>query len=430
MTKPGETSRMRNEMPEDTISVGDVARSFGHHDEDLDRAFDTYRVLRRECPVGRSDRYGGFWFLTKYEDIFRAEQDPDTFSVAPSMLLPPFGNRRPLIPIDIDPPMLQKYRRILLPSFAPAQIDAVDPMVRQTARELIAAFHSRGRCDASLEFARPFPMVVFCRMAGLPEEDYGRFQDWVDRIIYVRTHDPDEAARAGDEVCDYFLEYRERRLQEPPREDLVGKLLAARIDGKPLTHEEFADYCFLLLIAGLETTAWALRASLWYLAQHPEARWRLVERPELAAHATEEFLRCMAPVQGMARTLKRDVEVRGHHLPAGDRVLLVFGSGNRDEEVFEDSDTIRVDREENPHFAFGVGVHRCLGANLGRREVRVALEEFLAAIPDFRIDAEEVPEWWGVGPLPLAFGDRLEGDRAARQRAREAEQAGATRAER
>lgn len=390
-------------MPEDTIWLEDVARTFGHHDEDLDHAFDTYRALRRDCPVGRSERYGGFWFLTKYEDIYRAEQDPGSFSVAPSMLLPPFGNRRPLIPIDIDPPMLQKYRRILLPSFAPAQIDAVEPMVRRTARSLIDAFRSRGGCDASLEFARPFPMVVFCRMAGLPEEDYDRFQDWVDRIIYVRTHDPEEAARAADEVCQYFLELRDRRLRETAHEGLVGKLLAATVDGEPLSPEEFADYCFLLLIAGLETTAWAVRSSLWYLAQHPDARLRLVEHPELIVRATEEFLRCLAPVQGMARTLKRDVEVGGHHLPAGDRVLLVFGSGNRDEEVFDDPDSIRVDREDNPHFAFGLGVHRCLGANLGRREVRVALEEFLAAIPTFRINAEHLPEWWGVGPLPLAF---------------------------
>jgi cytochrome P450 len=399
-------------MPEDPIRLEGAVRNFGHHDEDLDHAFDTYRVLRRECPVGRSERYGGFWFLTKYEDIYRAEQDPDTFSVAPSMLLPPFGNRRPLIPIDIDPPMLQKYRRILLPSFAPAQIDAVEPMVRQTARQLVGAFRSRGRCDASLEFARPFPMVVFCRMAGLPEEDFDRFQDWVDRIIYVRTHDPEETARAADEVAQYFMALRDRRLREPHREDLVGKLLEATIDGKSLTPEEFADYCFLLLIAGLETTAWAVRASLWYLAQHG-ARRRLVEHPELIAQATEEFLRCMAPVQAMARKLKKDVKVRGHHLPAGDRVLLVFGSGNRDEEVFDDPDTIQVDREDNPHFAFGVGVHRCLGANLGRREVRVALEEFLASIPEFWIDAERVPVWWGVGPLPLAFdanGARPDGD--------------------
>lgn len=381
----------------------EIARTFGHHDEDLDRAFENYRGLRSGCPVGRSERYGGFWFLTRYEDIHRAEQDPESFSVAPGMLFPSIGNKRPLIPIDIDPPMLQKYRRILLTSFAPGQIDAVEPMVRATARGLIEAFAGRGRCDASIEFARPFPTLVFARMAGFPEEDYDRFQDWVERIIYLRTQDPDEAARAADEAIDYFLRLRERRLEEPPREDLVGTLLAAEVDGRPLSAEEFADYAFLLLLAGLETTAWAVRSSLWYLAQHPEDRRRLAEHPELVASATEEFLRCLAPVQAMARTLKRDVEVRGRCLKEGERVLLVFGAGNRDEEVFEEPDEIRIDRADNPHIAFGLGVHRCLGANLGRREVRVALEEFVARIPEFRLDTDVVPEWWGVGNLPLAF---------------------------
>jgi cytochrome P450 len=385
--------------------VDELARRFGHHDEDLDHAFETYRVLRSKCPVGRSERYGSFWFFTRYEDIYRAEQDPQTFSVSPSMLLPSFGNKRPLIPIDIDPPMLGKYRRILLPSFAPAQIDAVEPMVRAVARDLIDKFVTRGHCDAALEFARPFPTLVFTRMAGFPEQDYDRFQDWVDRIIYVRTHDSAETARAADEIVNYFLAFREQRLQEPPRDDLVGKLLGAEIDGRTLTAEEFADYCFLLLIAGLETTAWAVRASLWHLAQHPEDQLLLRQRPELVAGAAEEFLRCLAPVQAMARTLKRDVEVGGKRLRQGERVLLVFGSGNRDGNVFDDPDRVRVEREDNPHFAFGVGVHRCLGANLGRRELRVALEEFIRRIPAFRLETGEVPPWWGVGPLPITFGE-------------------------
>ncbi|HZD68098.1 MAG TPA: cytochrome P450 [Actinomycetes bacterium] len=392
--------------------ASEVAGRFGHHDEDLDHAFETYRTLRSGCPVGRSERYGGFWFFTRYEDIYQAEQSPQTFSVSPSMLLPSFGNKRPLIPIDIDPPMLPRYRRILLPSFAPGRIDAVEPMVREVAHNLIDSFVLQGRCDASLEFARPFPTLVFIRMAGFPERDYDRFQDWVDRIIYVRTHDSPETARAAEEVSRYFLEFRERRLQEPPRDDLVGKLLAAEIDGRALTPEEFADYCFLLLVAGLETTAWAVRASLWHLAQHPQDQLLLRQRPELVASAAEEFLRCLSPVQAMARTLKRDVEVGGRRLQQGERVLLVFGSGNRDEDVFDDPDRVRVDREHNPHLAFGVGVHRCLGANLGRRELRVALEEFLRRIPEFRLETGEVPSWWGIGPLPLVFGERLRPDQA------------------
>ncbi len=391
-------------------AVAELARNFSHHDEDLDDAFGTYRTLRAGCPVGRSERFGGFWFLTKYEDVHWAEQSPDTFSVQPSMLLPSLGNERPLIPLDIDPPRLQRYRRILLSAFAPVEIDVAEPMVRSVASGLIDEFVDRGLCDASLEFARPFPTLVFCKMAGFPEEDYDKFQGWIERLIYVRTHDPADAAAAAEAVIAYFLALGESRLRAAPQDDLVGRLLAAEIDGERLSLEEFADYCLLLFIAGLETTAWAVRASLHHLAEHPRDQQRLRQRPELIAPAVEEFLRCLAPVQGMARTTTRDIEVRGRRIPAGERLLLLFGAANRDEEVFADADNIVIDREDNPHLAFGLGGHRCLGANLGRRELRVALEEFLARIGDFGFATPEPPKWWGVGNLELAFtpsGDDL-----------------------
>jgi len=247
-------------------------------------------------------------------------------------------------------------------------------------------------------------MLVFSQMAGFPEEDYDRFQDWVERIIYLRTQDPEETSRAADEVVSYFYELREHRLREPRRDDLVGRLLAAEVDGRELSSEEFADYCFLLLIAGLETTAWSVRASLWHLAGHAEDQAMLRARPELIPQAAEEFLRCMAPVQGMARTVRSDIDVGGKHIPAGERMLLLFGAAKRDEQIFDQPDDIKLDREDNPHLSFGVGAHRCLGANLGRRELRVALEELLAAVGEFRFAGDDVPPWWGVGPLPLALG--------------------------
>ena len=208
-------------------------------------------------------------------------------------------------------------------------------------------------------------MVVFAEMAGLPKEDYDRFQEWVERTMYGRTDDPEDAVAASKEVYAYFRALRLERLAEPERDDLIGCLLAGRIDGRALSADEFADYCFLLLVAGLETSAWSIRAALWHLAQHPEDRRRLVAEPELLVKATEEFLRCLTPVQGMARTLQEDVEIRGQVIEAGERVLLLLGSGNRDEEVFADADTVVIDRGDNPHLAFGIGSHRCLGSNLG-----------------------------------------------------------------
>lgn len=388
-------------MVDDRVQA--LARDFRHHDEGLDIAFEVYRELREGCPVGFSEHYGGFWFVTRFDDIHRIEQDPDTFAVAPSMLLPPLGNERPGVPIDIDPPMHGLYRKAMLPAFSPQQIDRLEPMVRRTAVELLDAFPSGSEVDVAARYAVPFPMIVFCELAGLPTDQAEQLEDWIDRIFYVRTHDYDSTRRAAAELTDYIMSVLDERKGQPPRDDLFGRLLDAEVDGRRLTDEELADYGFILVVAGLDTTAWVLRSSLWYLAQHPEDRATLAERPELVASAVEEFLRCLSSVQGMARTVTRDVEVGGRTLRAGDRLLLVFGAGNRDEARFPDGDRIVIDRRPNPHLAFGAGIHRCMGSNLARRELRIALEEFLRRYPDFSLAPGSDPPWHGIDPLPLVL---------------------------
>lgn len=173
--------------------------------------------------------------------------------------------------------------------------------------------------------------------------------------------------------------------------------------GRKLTHDELLSYCYLLFLAGLDTTAWAIRSSLWFLAQHPTEQATLRENPDMIPTAAEEFLRTLSPVQAMARTCKADVEVGGEQIKAGERVVLVFGAGNRDPEVYDDPDHIMIDRENNRHLAFGGGIHRCLGSNLGRRELVVALEEFLANVQEFSL-ANPHEQWHGVGPLTLKIG--------------------------
>lgn len=383
--------------------IRELARTFGHHDEGLDVAFDVYRELREHCPIGHSDRYGGFWFAVRYDDIHRIEQEPDTFAVSPGMLLPPMGHVRPGIPIDIDPPMHPKYRRITLPAFTPQRIAEMEPMVRRVARDLLEEIGDVDEVDASKRFAVPLPMRAFCQVAGLPEEDSERLEDWIDRIFYVRTHDYADTERAAAECCAYLADHFAARRDQPPREDLLGRLLAAEVDGRPLTEDELVDYGFVLLTAGLDTTAWVIRSGLWHLSQHPDDLARLVDRPELIATAVEEFLRCLSSVQAMARTATRDVPLDGHEVAAGDRVLIVFGAGNRDEAVFPDAGRINIDRQPNPHMAFGVGIHRCLGSNLARRELRIAFEEFLARHPVFTLAPGSDAPWHGIGPLQLVL---------------------------
>ncbi|NYI44981.1 cytochrome P450 [Nocardioides aromaticivorans] len=378
-------------------------KDFDFHGPSLDNIFDTYDDLRAQCPVGRSDKHGGFWYMMKSEDIFAAEQDPETFAVAPSMLLPAFGTDVPLIPIDIDPPEHTDYRRILLPLFTPKAIAKLDDGMHQTSRELAEEVAKLDVADASAMFARPMPTIIFSRLAGFPEEDWPKFDQWIDDIIYERTVDPERAYAAGDAVMAYFDELLKSREGQPPQDDLIEILTNAEIKGRKLNHDELLSYCYLLFLAGLDTTAWAIRSSLWHLAQDKEAQKRLREDPDLIPDAVEEFLRTLSPVQAMARTCMKDTVVSGQEIKEGERVVLVFGAGNRDPETYDEPNEIQLDRENNRHLAFGGGIHRCLGSNLGRQEVVVALEEFLDVVDDFSL-AEPDQVWHGVGPLMLKIG--------------------------
>jgi cytochrome P450 len=334
------------------------------------------------------------------EDIFNAEQDWETYSVGPSMLMPSISDK-PMIPIDIDPPDHSGYRRLLLPLFTPKAVDELTPFVLETAHELADDVLKQDVADIGLNYARPLPTIVFSTLVGYPRDDWHLFDNWIDRI-FARADDAEDAARAGQEVRDYLEALVERRRHEPHKDDITGRLLKAEIGGRPITHEELMNYQYLLFIAGLETTAWTIRASLWYLANNPVDQQRLREDPDLIPSAVEEFLRTFSPVQGMARTALKDVEVGGCPIKKGDRVVLAFGSGNRDEEAIPNPDEVLIEREQNRHFAFGVGIHRCLGSNLGRREVVVAVREFLARAPRFEaVDPTE--SWHGVGPLHVRF---------------------------
>jgi cytochrome P450 len=391
-------------MQADDRSPDAVARlaAFDFHGPALDDIWTDYRAMHAGCPVGHSSKYGGFTFLAKLEDIFSAEQQPDVFAVSPSMLLPAFGTDVPMIPIDIDPPMHAVYRKILLPLFTPRMLDVLTPGIRQTAIELAEAVAAQDVADASKEFARPVVTIVFSRLCGFPEKDWPKFDQWVDDIIYERAEDPERAYAAGNAVRAYFDDLLTERRDAPREQDLISVLLDARIgeEARHLTHDELISYCYLLFVAGLDTTSWAIRSGLWHLARTPEAQAELRAKPELIPAAAEEFLRMLAPVQGMARTCLRDTVVRGREIKAGERVVLVFGAGNRDPDAFDDPDTIRFDRTKNRHLAFGGGIHRCLGSNLGRRELVIALEEFLRVVPTFTAE-DPGQSWHGVGPLSV-----------------------------
>lgn len=380
---------------------------FDFHGVALDTVFEDYQTMHQTCPVSWSDRYGGFWTLARYDDIHAAEHDWDTFSVAPSMILPSFGTDRPLIPLDIDPPDLTPYRRLLLPFFTSKKMDLLLPRTHQLARGLLDDLDSKRTNSRGLEgqdvvdvsgYCRMLPAMVFGEYCGFPMEDAAQFDRWVDEIVFARTEDEAVARAAADAVYDYFRSLIAARRRDPGS-DVISALLAADHGGRPLDDEEMLDICYLLFVAGLETTAGTIRAALCYLGQHPDQLAALAADATRIPQATEEVLRALSPVQAMARTLKRDVEIGGVEMRAGQRVVLAFGAANRDPERFERPDEIRLDREVNPHLSFGMGAHRCLGSNLARREVNVALAEFIGRFPQFELAAPA--PWHGIGPLPI-----------------------------
>ena len=385
--------------PEGASTVGTRHPSFDFdfHGAALDTIFDDYEAMQRDCPVSWSDRYGGFWTITSYADVCAAEHDWDTFSVSPSMILPSFGTDRPLIPLDIDPPALTRFRQILLPFFTPQRMDTLLPRTREIAGQLLDDLAYGEVVDAS-PYARLLPAMVFGEYCGFPMADAAQFDQWVDDIVFARTDDESVARSAADDVYDYFRTLIALRRSEPGS-DVISALLEADHAGGPLDDDEMLDICYLLFVAGLETTAGAIRVALWHLAQHPDELALLAADPSLIPAATEEFLRALSPVQAMARTLRLDTRIGDVDMRAGERVVLAFGAANRDPDVFECPYEVRIDRSPNPHVAFGIGAHRCLGSNLARREVNVALEEFIRRFPRFEL-AEPAP-WHGVGRLAI-----------------------------
>jgi cytochrome P450 len=296
---------------------------------------------------------------------------------------------------------------LLLPAFTPDAIKRHEPKTRDICGELIGRFAGRPGCDGAADYAQEIPVRVIAHMLGIPASDGDQFRKWIRDVLELGITDNSVLMRATEEMNAYFLKEVHKRRAEPG-DDLISYLIAARIDGEPLGESHVLGTLRLLLIAGIDTTWSAIGSCLWHLARHPEDRRRLIADPGLMASAVEEFLRAYAPVT-MAREVVKDTEIGGCPFREGQMVLLSFPSANRDPAMFQDADRVVIDREMNRHIAFGVGIHRCIGSNLARMEITVALEEWLAKIPEFRLDPAATMTWSegtvrGPRRLPILFG--------------------------
>ncbi len=377
-------------------AVTDWATDFDHtHQEWAQNAPEIWADLRERCPMARTERFGGAWLPTRFEDVSAIAYDTDHFTsngVVVSALRPeqePGLGGAP--PITSDPPFHKDARRLLLPAFSPKAVEALEPATREACNSLIDLILERGdgKADAAVEYAQHIPVMVIANMLGLPPDDGDRFRVFIHRIL--ETPGSEEEV-TETETLDYYIAGAMEDHRTNPRDDLIGHLLNIRVDGQPLTDEHISGTVALLIIAGIDTTWSALGASIWHLAQHPKDRQRLAAQPDLIPTAVEEFLRAFGSVT-MARLVKEDVTVAGAEMKEGEWVLLPFPAANRDPEMFEDADRIVIDRQRNRHSAFGLGIHRCVGSNLARMELNVALEVWMQRIPEFELADPNAIRW-------------------------------------
>lgn len=371
---------------------------FDHHSANFaDDLWGIYDELR-EARVTYSETYGGFYVLARYEDVRAAARDDETFSSDREVVLPATGVGR-LIPLNADPPDLQRYRSALYPYFTLRAAEAAEADIRRFTTTTIDGFIAAGRCDLICDLAAPVPAMTTLSLMGLPPEDWAILAGPLHDLIAYPTDDPrHDAARDGVwAIRERFAAEVATRAVEP-RDDMITHLLGLEATGT-LSREEVVDLLMMVTIGGFDTTMAAIGSALLYLEQHPDERRRLRSDHDLLPNAVEEFLRFEAPVQGFARTVTRDIRIGGCPIAAGETVFLLWGSANRDPATFERPEEMILARRPNRHLTFGVGGHRCLGAHLARVELRVVLAEALGRLGDYTVMHDEVTWPRSVGIL-------------------------------
>jgi cytochrome P450 len=385
-----------------TGPVTDWASDFSHVEPEW--AADPYPIqddLRERCPIARTERFGGAWLPTRYEDVAAIAYDTERFS-SRSIILSNFRPPRELAPIggsppiSSDPPFHRDARKLLLPAFTKSKIAKWEPATRAFCHSLIDTFAGQDVVDAASDYAQHIPMRVIADMLGFPPQDGPQFAVFVEDLLEGINLPPDERIERVSRLFDYLLVQVHDHIASP-RDDLTTYLLNAEIFGQKLGPDHVVGTMALLLIAGIDTTWSAIGASLWHLAASPADRARLAAEPALLPTALEEFLRAYAPVT-MARLVREDMHWRGADMKADDWILLSFPAANRDPAQFDRAGEVVIDRAVNRHAAFGLGIHRCVGSHLARMELRVALEVWLERIGEFTL-ADPSAVTWSAGQI-------------------------------
>lgn len=370
-----------------------------------------FRWMRENAPVYRDPKHG-VWGITRHEDIMALSKDSRSFVSSRGM--------RPDYPevdnmICMDDPMHKHRRNLVNRGFTKRRVLDQEPKLREICRELVERASAKGEFDFVRDVAAPLPMIMIGDMLGVLPEDRETLLRWSDDIMAGLTGVGDLDAekvvkmqRANEEYRDYCLKVVEERRKTGSQEDLMGVLVHAEIDGERLDDEALFQESLLILIGGDETTRHVISGGMHQLLLHPEERQKLIDDPARIPGAVEEMLRWVTPILNMARTPVKDIALRGQTIPAGEKCVLLYPSGNRDEAIFDDPYRFDVERDPNTHVAFGgYGTHFCLGASLARMELRVMFEEIVSRAPNWELASSEPPRYrpsnfiTGIEELPM-----------------------------
>jgi cytochrome P450 len=368
------------------MSMGPAAEDFNPlQPETFDSPHGVYAQLRARCPVAHSDAWNGFWALASYADVERVLDEPGVFITSKQNVVPKlaFTGRRP--PLHLDPPEHTPYRRALAPLMKPERVAAMEPRIRVSVRQLLEPLVRRGGGDICADFSSHVTIRVFADWMNVPADMIDTLQQ-VGRAynIAVQSADGEMVKETSLKLYDMARHMIELRRREPrdPLEDPTAALLAARVGGQPFPDEMILGTIRQVLVVGIIAPTLLVGSIAVHLARHPDLQQQLRADPALMPRAIEEFLRLYTPYRGFARTANRDVQIGGRTIHAGEPIALLFCSANRDEAVFADGSEFKLDRPNiGEHLAFGKGPHVCLGIPLARLELRIAIEELLAATP-------------------------------------------------
>jgi cytochrome P450 len=380
--------------------------------------FAKYDDLRTQFPWYRNEFGPGFWTMCNYQGILEIMQNPQVFSNSVVTALDPEPAIK-WIPEMLDGDEHKQWRRQLGPLFSPGAVERLESRVRQRAIDIIEGIVARteaseatgekqGYCDFMADFATRFPTTIFLDLMGLPVDELDQYLEWEHDILHAGGSNEEKLQKqitAMFAVMGRFATIIAERRAEP-RDDIVSKALTYEIDGKPVTDQDLLSFCLLMFMAGLDTVSVTLGWTFLHLARNDEDRERVVAEPAVIPTAVEEFVRAYAIVIP-ARKVMADVEIQGCPMKAGDMVNIPLNAATRDDAAFPSATTVDITRKLNNHIGFGAGPHRCLGSHLARQELRIAMEEWHARIPTYRLapDAEmlESGGQLGLESLPLVW---------------------------